>query len=917
LSDFHPNLSEQAAFRMTAGSGNAPLTLLWVHTPDNAADTEIYYQGISIDRGRLQSSFEWLPTGVNDPAVFNPKIGQFSVSDLQCLPGEYGADAVMLRDQAGTLYLIEGYHQQTPAITPITGTAATQPSGAISISAGCDCNGALNLFAVEAGGSNALWYLQQPDVATALNPTGWVNLGGKLFGVGCRTAMLAGPELYCAEMGLQGPTVYHMDRSLSNPVWSTRKVAAPVASSGDPQNIASYSMELTTLDSYSNPTLNTWLTVESDQAATLIWNQIAYHVGPNSPLQIQTDGGGQATVQLQGDSLKPPVITFGSSDGTSTVSRWCQGDVVQVMDEEDALEPLPDSVAPTLQTVSGQTLVDQKLFSSKGYDTQDDVNTAAANTASAINSAGQWLNNSRNSASGGLLDTSAIATPHWQIDFTHAEGPRFREMALDEARAIIRHARDPDTPDLLGGALGSLFGDVAHFFKKEWQKLHTFSASLENEVLTITLAAEEGVQSFVISTVKEAGAALETVFAKIKQIADDIYNVIAEVIAFLKMLFDWDDILNTHKVLSECVTQTLANLNSSISDPSQFFDLIMVDFLNAAEDLVLFIMDGIEYVIEAGLSLASQAIEAFLSLISTPIDIPVITWIWKNIITHDDPFTLLDLVCLIFAIPGTILYKLIGSKLLQPNEPMQAPFSSSDATTIATVGLPWPAIPASSVNAPEYRGEAEQLSALLLANMKCVSAFCLTFGAGWTAYADFKATVSQEDGNTKPTSPTTFMTVVSLVLRGVTFGCGAPVGLLQKPKAQWSKADQWAMRLWTTRGGALLIDTIFAALSPSKGTSKWYPKTGPALKSVLGLGQLAVGTVACVYQVQDSNYSTWVVVNDVVRPIPACFKFLMYFDLDTYAWDPVPILPCIDVVAGIGSSVTQIGATVYTYQHSR
>ncbi len=42
---------------------------------------------------------------------------------------------------------------------------------------------------------------------------------------------------------------------------------------------------------------------------------------------------------------------------------------------------------------------------------------------------------------------------------------------------------------------------------------------------------------------------------------------------------------------------------------------------------------------------------------------------------------------------------------------------------------------------------------------------------------------------------------------------------------------------------------------------------------------------------------------------------MLYAKPESVLWVPVPWLLGIDLVAGIGSSVTQIGATVYQYQH--
>jgi hypothetical protein len=1058
LDEFLGNLSEQAAFQMAQGSGSGgAVVVLWV------ADDQIYYRNASITVGKLETTFQW--TEATQPP-YNPGVGTLTVQDVYALPAAYGENNLLVRNASGTLYLVQGYNEQKVSLLALTGTQTTQPEGVAAVAAGVDSRGVLTILGIDQDSDN-LWYLQQQGTGAQLDPTSWVNLGGISLTIGCPTSMKVGPELFTVVQAQAGPTVYHMDQGLPAPsqngndgqstqVWSTRKVAGPAPASSDPTNIASYSMELSLLDANGNPVGSTTdpngipVTVTADQATTIIWNSIAYHTDPNQSATIVADGSGQATVLYQAVGLKPPVITFSvTNSDQSTASRWCQGDIVEVKTGETQLTPAPGAVAPTLQTVQGQTLIDQNLTGSD-YSNTDAANNAAA----ALNSAGGWMvTNAQDPQGTGSVDLSRVSVPHWQLDFTHPDGPRFRVLAADEARALLAKAEHPSTPPLLGGTLGDVFGDVAHFFKQEWQKLDSFAATVDQDVLKVVLTAEQGAQSFVISTVKQAGAALETIFSKIKEVAEDIYKVIEDVIAFLKMLFDWDDILNTHNVIKECVTQTLTNINNSLSyaetlvdegfatlqaevkkvfqdlesnfesiqgqsfnqfvdntsgsqntlagtstqnaqqqhaskcnyvysrslpsfsgpnaialpsffgaigdadptapitnavnqyiysgdpndqntqtfnagnaklqdfvtgkitDPSVFFNLIIVDLLTAAEDIVLFIVDGIEFVINAALSIAASAIESFTSTVTATIDIPIITWLWKNVITDGDDLSILDLVCLIYAVPTTILYKLVGSKLLQPNEPIQAPFSSSDASTIKSVGLPWPAIPGQTAAGAQTLGSGSQLPSLLLANIYMSTGLFLTISAAITVYGDYLAWQSQQSEDDAPNPRATFVSWLSVIFRLFVFGTGAPVGVLQKPRDQWSDADQWTMWLWCTRGSAILVDTIFTAVSQKKAEAKWGPTYGPALRFTLAAGLEAVGSVAAYYQLKDSNYSSWVPANDWARPAAGLFKPMLYAKPDSVLWVPFPWLLGIDLVAGIGSSVTQIGATVYQYQH--
>jgi hypothetical protein len=1038
LDEFSGNLPLEAAFQMAQGSGaSGAVVILWV------ADDQIYYRDASITVGKLETTFQW--TEATQPP-YNPGIGTLTVQDVYALPAAYGENNLLLCDASGTLYLVQGYNEQNVSLLALTGTQTSQPEGVAAVAAGVDSRGFLTIFGIDQDSDN-LWYLQQQGTAAQLDPTGWVNLGGTNLTIGCPTSMKVGPELFAVMQAQAGPTVYHLDQSLpaqsqngssdqSTQVWSIREVAEPAPSSSDPTNIASYSMELSLFDADGNPVGATTdhpngvpVTVTADQATTIVCNGIAYHTDPSQSVTIVTDVGGQASVLYQAVSLKPPVITFlVENPDQSTASRWCQGDIVEVQTDETQLTPAPGAVAPTLQTVSGQTLIDQNLTGSDYANT-----TAADNAAAAINSSGGWMvTNGQDPDGTGSIDLSAVNVPHWHLDFTHPDGPRFRVLTADEARSLLAKAQDPSTPPLLGGTLGNVFGDVAHFFKHEWQKLDSFAATVDQDVLTVVLTAEEGVQSFVISTVKQAGAALETIFSKIKEVADDIYSVIEEVIAWLKMLFEWQDILNTHKIIKSSINQTFANINNSldyaqeqvsekfgtvvtdvkdffqnlesyfepgqtynqfanglpppsaasggnvlagttttqsqqqyasktnyvysraqpsfatataasglaadpessdpttvitnavqqylygdtfnqytqtlwsfltsaITSPSNLFDVVILDLLQAAQDLVIFVIEAIEQVINATLSIAADALGALSGLLNVNLDIPIISWLYKYVITGTienpgDNLTLLDLMCLLLAVPVTILYKLVYGN-------GQAPFSSTDVTTVQD-GLPWPTIPATMASELSSDPATTSLPPDTVETLG-ICAGLMLFINGTLILPSADTLAAQSDGLAAPNPLATFYSWASILLRTYICGAAAPFGAIAKSPQDWTNADQWTLVLWQSRMFALLVDTCYTALSPSQAGAKWTQVVGPTTKTAMGICLAGVGGVAGYYQLKDSPYTGWNAANSWIRPLPSVFKFLLYLGEGSIPW-----LPGIDVCAGIGASATQIGAAV-------
>jgi hypothetical protein len=82
------------------------------------------------------------------------------------------------------------------------------------------------------------------------------------------------------------------------------------------------------------------------------------------------------------------------------------------------------------------------------------------------------------------------------------------------------------------------------------------------------------------------------------------------------------------------------------------------------------LLQSVENVLLALLDVCAKLMEGVIGILTKPLDIPVLSWLYKDL-TGDD-LTFLDLICLIAAIPVTIVYKLTERK---------TPFPEKDAFT--------------------------------------------------------------------------------------------------------------------------------------------------------------------------------------------------------------------------------------------
>ncbi len=992
LSDFLPALTEQAAFRMVAGADGDTMTVLWVATPKGGQNTNIYYQGATVTVGRRAPQFAWSNGNALKPGVLEPEVGIFTVADLIGLPGAAGADAVMLRNSKDVLYLISGYNTKAPTMTAMTG-GTEQPSGAVATTVGEDATGALTLFIIEKQSTN-LWYIQQ---AKAGGPFGtWVNLAGALTSIASPSSMAYGPELFAVDTTYD---IYHKTRTLGDQVWALSKVAEPSPSTPDndqPQNIPSYQLEVTALDDTGAPIANAIVYATADHPSTMVIKSLSYLVDSGAAVPIQTDGNGQATLTYHALDLKPPLFTLSStSDGTG-VSRWTQGDVVEVKAQETQPPPKTTTVTKQLAATTQQTLTDNGLI---------DPNYGSPQSAVQAIQAAAPFTDPTSFNGDGTVKSERFAVKHWTIDFTAPAGPQFRVLSDAEARQMRDNASE------LGSS--GIFGDICHFFKNAWEKLETFSTSIENEILTIYLNGEQ----WVVQTVKQAGDALETVFTRIMQGLKDLYAILKDILNWLKMLFAWSDILNTHNVLRNAINGTLTNLENSATQansdldkwygklktdvdnafnelagfgnqsfnqfvnnvqpssdssllglraaqnnvlagsgqkttykqhssqcnyahrhaltshennsvttlnsaeapaatvsmnsissaftasvdldifnkdagelqkyfatPSTFFDNGIEDVcISGVKDLTDYVLGVADSILSAGVAQMDAAAIALKNDINATIHVPILSWIYKYEITGSinnpgDDLTILDLVCLVNAVPVTILFKVVNGK---------APFTSSSADVIKQYGMPWPTA-LYSADVPSLLSDLGQVGddlpddlAQLMYDLGCCAVFIQLFGAIVDAIGDAVAAARAEAEETEPNALVTWLSRFSVGAEIVLYGINVPITQIQQKSK--TPADVAVISSWAYAGIPVIIDTICVCSNDAQ--VKFEQKmNGPVLISVLyavaeGCG---IWTAAEMLKNEGEGYNGYQAAAAIVGNLSGCMKFMISFGETAY-----------------------------------
>jgi hypothetical protein len=278
--------------------------------------------------------------------------------------------------------------------------------------------------------------------------------------------------------------------------------------------------------------------------------------------------------------------------------------------------------------------------------------------------------------------------------------------------------------------------------------------------------------------------------------------------------------------------EAMSKLNGAFSSPKSFFNVVMYEVITALEDLIDVLLKVVQGVLDALIAIVGQALTAFKDLLNAPIEIPVVSYIYKQIAKH--PLTMIDLLCLIIATPATLLYKLTFGL---PHA--TAPFTADQAEKIAAelsdpATFPWPVFsqqkisPAGGIiNGPNEFLASDALIMFIPALAVGAAEFdmVLDFMAYEAIYFNdfvrkFQAAVVKE------------ISVISIFFSMAAHFYGAPFHLF---KSQKDEAERLELILWSSGFSIMLVNIIFTFFGDAKAVARFSEKWGIPLTSLMGV----------------------------------------------------------------------------------
>lgn len=625
----------------------------------------------------------------------------------------------------GSLYYYES-DKQTASDTPLQ---LFPPNAAEGI-----FNGVKKMYAAQSDQTSVVWGLNGNDqifytscnAGQETSPSAWSTPLPIVTGVDMFSPYLNRVDDGNTFFAVAGNALQKLTKSTDHSIWRSQNITLPSPNTSDTQKYSSYTTRILVTGDNNKPLPNEQVTISS-KTRTPVYINYLYYVVDSTGIKAETDQMGTITVVEWITGLTGAQLDVTDSGGNRTSVNPMDkpfGKIAQL----NTKDSLKSAVVRDGKTGEPTPLIDRSVSDGD----LDAVAAANKNLGTVYNT----------------IKPSGASRPAFLMGVTGSAGDAF-------VSAI---------------SLDSILVDAGDLFR--WME------SGVEALVQVVADAAEGVWHFVATIAGKAYScvldAVEHVVAAAVWVFNQIKTGIEKLIQFLEFLFEWNDILVTHRVMKNVFTHwaqdSLDRLANSKQDITSAFGSIRTDLDkwagitttftqtpdsasatgfphqdtfhsapanlgahhfqgNAAsatsafspgmvgEDIFKEFLDLLEKQGDAfsatcgeiktdiidnigGLSITQiitkfaailtntlldsledvllAAIDVFITLASglmdaltATIDIPVLSWLYKEI-THGDDLSILDVVCLIAAIPATIVYKVSANK---------APFPDGDEFT--------------------------------------------------------------------------------------------------------------------------------------------------------------------------------------------------------------------------------------------
>jgi hypothetical protein len=489
-------------------------------------------------------------------------------------------DSFLVQSADGSLYVVSHYYDDEPAVLPLT-DGGQGPQAVASAQVGIDHTARTILFVIERDTAE-LWILRQRSDGDEPFET-WVPLGNACTEIACPAVMADSAEVYLAALDAR---VANLSQDHVDAIWSQAVLETPKPLSEGVDEETTYRWEIRALDSLGVPAPNTVVKVKASATIEVLGNGLAAVLDRNHEEAFQTDTSGTLTLSTRANALASPelyvrVPDYMKPDETTTL--WADERLQRRLAGREPGFPV------NAESLKRSGAVPQKMAD------QD-----AGNVAKALIACGQFMQEKRQERLTGVFRLEEIAATRWRLTFSDEGRVTFDTLTREEvetARQAFTSA-GPLAPNALTG--GNPWGDFVHWLISTAKKLLEVTAFVADGLLHVTIRLAEGTRNFVLATIAQTGKLLEAIFSGIKVAFGVTEDLFRKAIEWLRMIFDWKDIIRTANYLEDQFAHTVTTLAAWIEEARPPVEA----FFDRAADAVEHQLDELETLLSKGSSLS-------------------------------------------------------------------------------------------------------------------------------------------------------------------------------------------------------------------------------------------------------------------------------------------------------------------------
>jgi hypothetical protein len=481
--------------------------------------------------------------------------------EFKTLPNQYGRDY----DRQFTVPAGATTLQTTP---PVNGTTALYVGGSAGISWFSESNQALDAQAVSvatsgqvpdilrgglivrndetASGTVAIWALSASNLYYINGPadgSAWST--PILFRAGVtRIAPLRNQVKYANELIYIGsdldtnPNVYYMWQDPSTTLWKQDQI--PLHATDNILELNTYTTRLAFIDANSQPVNDVSFVMTADAWLRVVINGTTQILDPDVPVTVQPDLQGVITVINSVNDLSAPLIHLEAPWFSGALDVDPAHKVYAGLSKVQAASDIPVLPSAMPNGVSGDDVASSikglmQFHPSSGSAQTDAVAYRAANTPATPR-----------------LSQAAIASNH-TFGMTFAGGG----LQYHDAAAVAIHPQMSLSLGSVGATLKDVGGDILEYLENAAKKVEHILVTAANGVVTFVVTLADAVASFVVKS-------FDAVYRAISWVFDQIEVAFEKLIDWLGFLFNWQDIVRTHRVFVNLVNQTFNYSESKI-----------------------------------------------------------------------------------------------------------------------------------------------------------------------------------------------------------------------------------------------------------------------------------------------------------------------------------------------------------------